>query len=602
MISIIALLTTVAATGAVTEVSIAPVADRTEVVIRVDGGVNARDFMLDDGRLVIDLEGTQARASRWTDINRGGVRAVRVAQFQPGVARVVLELGTPVTYEVTYEADAVRVSFANATGAFQPWSSAGGAARPAAPAQGTPLLGTPAGQPAPAPSQQAAPVQQRPQQPQPPRPGTVAQPSNPLPQRPQAQPITVTFDQVPVPDVLASFAAIARRSIIPSPDVRSQTITAEIVNQPWDVALEAILEANHLSMRELRSGVMIVESGSATALRTQTEPLESRQFTVQYVSADSLQSAIAGLLTKDGKVSVNRASNAILVTDTRSALDRIGPMVEGMDVRTAQVNISARIAFVNRTSLEQLGFVYDLKDSRGSQLGGVVTNFIDANGNGIFEPEEAVEEGQDVILLGGNSIAALGNANNRVQQPTLRLALSLILGRHTLVSFLEALQTVSLTDVQASPVVTTLDHRAARIQVGQETPVRVIDLGSQTGGQAAPRSTIEYKQTGVILTVTPHVTGDLVMMEIQAERSQVQPGPSDAGVVFETSNAQTQVLVEDGATAVIAGLTETQKIQQRTGIPILMDLPVVGKLFRRTSEEEIQRDLLIMVTPHIVRN
>jgi type II secretory pathway component GspD/PulD (secretin) len=94
----------------------------------------------------------------------------------------------------------------------------------------------------------------------------------------------------------------------------------------------------------------------------------------------------------------------------------------------------------------------------------------------------------------------------------------------------------------------------------------------------------------------------MVMLEIQAERSQVAPGLSDAGVVFETSNAQTQVLVENGQTAVIAGLTETQRTQERSGIPILMDLPILGNLFRSTSNEEVQRDLLIMVTPYIVRD
>src|SRR5690606_32530733 len=359
-------------------------------------------------------------------------------------------------------------------------------------------------------------------------------------------------------------------------------------------------------------------------------------FVIQYISADSLQAAISGLLSDQGKVSINRASNAILVTDTRSALDRIAPMVEQLDVRTAQVNISARIAFVNRTQLEALGVAYDLKDSRGTQLRGLATNVADLDGDGIISPGESTDD--DLILLGGNSIAALGNANNRVNQPTLQLAISLVLGRHTLslrpapptsergnahtrviraplprsfsrvpgrhtlISFTEALRTVNLTDVQAAPVVTPLDHRTARVQVGQETPVRVVDLGAQTAGPGAPRSTIEYKQTGVILNVTPHVTGNMVMLEIQAERSQVAPGQSDAGVVFETSNAQTQVLVENGETAVIAGLTETQRIEQRSGIPILMDLPVLGNLFRRTQQEEIQRDLLIMVTPHIVRD
>jgi type IV pilus assembly protein PilQ len=305
------------------------------------------------------------------------------------------------------------------------------------------------------------------------------------------------------------------------------------------------------------------------------------------MSADSIVAAVQGLLTRDGNVAANRASNTLLVTDRVSALERIAPVIEQLDVRTAQINISARIAFVNRTALEELGVSYDLKDSRGTKLNGLVENPVEVTPN-------------DVILLGGNSIAAIGNARSpiaRVQNPSFELALSLILGRHTLVSFLEALQTVNLTDVQAAPVVTTLDHRTARIQVGQETPVEV----ASPSGQGDVRYTVEYKQTGVILNVTPHVTGNLVMLEILAERSQVQPGPSRAGVVFETTNATTQVLVEDGETAVIAGLTETQTTQIRAGIPLLMDLPVIGRLFRRTREEEIKRDLLIMVTPHIVR-
>ena len=566
MISLIALFATVAAAGPVTELSIVPVADRTEVVIRLDAGMAARDFMMDDGRLVVDIQGASATAARYDDLNRGGVRALRIAQFQPSIVRVVIELGQPMEYTVAREANSLRVSFPNRGGTFEPWSSTGRVAQDPARRNTE--------QPAQEQERNVRPVQQQ-----------------------QAEPITITFNEAPVPDVLAAFAAISGRTIIPSPDVRTQTVTAEIVNQPWDVALQAILEANGMSIRELPSGVFIVESGRTAALRVEAEPVESRQFVIRYMSADSILGAVQGLLSGDGSVAANRASNTLLVTDRRSALERIAPVIEQLDVRTAQINISARIAFVNRTALEELGVSYDLKDSRGTKLAGLVDNPIDSDGDGVFEPGESTDD--DVILLGGNSIAAIGNANSsgRVQDPSLQLALSLILGRHTLVSFLEALQTVNLTDVQAAPVVTTLDHRTARIQVGQETPVEV----ASPAGAGEVRYTVEYKQTGVILNVTPHVTGNLVMLEILAERSQVQPGPSRAGVVFETTNATTQVLVEDGETAVIAGLTETQTTQVRSGIPLLMDLPVIGRLFRRTREEEIKRDLLIMVTPHIVR-
>jgi type IV pilus assembly protein PilQ len=153
------------------------------------------------------------------------------------------------------------------------------------------------------------------------------------------------------------------------------------------------------------------------------------------------------------------------------------------------------------------------------------------------------------------------------------------------------------------------------IQVGEETPIRVIDAGSagaqqgggQGGGQGgqngflAPRATVQIKNTGVILNVTPHVNGDQILLDLHAERSNAQPGVGDAGVVFQTQKAETQVLVKDGATAVVGGLTLIEKTKLRSGIPVLMDLPVLGSLFRKTVDSEHKRDLLIMVTPHIVQ-
>jgi type IV pilus assembly protein PilQ len=101
--------------------------------------------------------------------------------------------------------------------------------------------------------------------------------------------------------------------------------------------------------------------------------------------------------------------------------------------------------------------------------------------------------------------------------------------------------------------------------------------------------------------VTPHVTGNQVLLDLRAERSNVGAAPSDVGVIFQTQNASTQVLVNDGETVVIGGLTIIEKTKSRTGIPLLMDLPVIGALFRNETERENKRDLLIMVRAHIVR-
>jgi type IV pilus assembly protein PilQ len=569
MISIVALsLAALASAPAsyVTGLSVVPVADRTEVVIELDATVIASDYALTEpARLVIDLSGVTGVKAVQHAIARGGVRSLRMTQFDETIARIVIDLDRSVDYEVKRTDGALRISFPNAAGTFEPWRS-----------------NTPATQVAPPTAAPPAPV------------------AAPLFERSQLPPITVTFIEEPIASVLATFADFANRSIVPSADVKAKVVTAEVRDQPWDIALAAILTANGLSANELESGVILVQDGATLVARQAEEPLVSRRYEIRYVNADSLVKAVTGMISAQGKVVSNASSNALLVTDVPSTLNRIEPLIQDLDQRVPQVNISATIAFVDRTALEQLGVSYDVKDSRGHQLNQRAPGWLDENGDGLLQTTEATSD--NVVLLGGNSVAALANANYPVPSPALQLISSLVLGRHTVLAFLEALQSVTLSDIQAKPTVTVMNHRQAEIQVGQRTPIRVIDAGAQGGGGQAPTATVDFQETGVILRVTPHVTGDQVLLDLHAERSDAIPAASDVGFVFSTQNATTQVLVNDGETAVIGGLTITEKSRVRTGIPLLMDLPIIGALFRNTREEEKKRDLLIMVTPHIIRN
>ena len=556
------LLTLFNAEPRVTGLSVAPVADRTEVVILVDGTVTPQHFMMPDGRLVVDLRGVpQAPRIDLRNFNRGGVRELRVAPFQANVARVVLALGSPVEYEFARESGRVRISFPNPDGAFEPWH------------HDLDTGAVPASAPVPAPVQQAQRIDQDPRD------------------TGRDQVIrSIEFYNEPVANVLALFSDYAGQNIVAAPSVQGKTITATLTDVTWREALEAILEANNMFMRTLASGVILVQDIGSAQQAQATEPLVTRTFKIEFISADSISRAVReGLLSPNGQVTVNGSSNTLIITDTRSSIERIAQVLPEMDVKTPQVDIVAQIAFIDRTALEAYGVVYDLKDSRGNQLNRVTPGMVGG---------AQVEE--DVISLGGHSIAALGNANYRVASPSLEILTSLVLGRHTLVSFIEALQTVSLSDVQAKPVVRTMDHRLASIQVGEQTPIRVVDAGA--AGATGPRAAVEYKNTGIILNVTPHITGNQVLLDLRAERSGVSAAPSDIGVIFQTQNAQTQVLVNDGETVVIGGLTITEKTRARAGIPVLMNLPVIGALFRQETEQENKRDLLIMVTPHIVRD
>lgn len=545
----------------VTGLRVVPVDGASELIVHMEGGsARWRDFALNQPpRIVLDISNARGgvAGSRWDGIARGGISAIRTSQYDANTVRVAVDLDRQMPYTVTREADGLHIRFAGSVAAFEPWT-AGSAGAPAAPRR------------------------------------AAAPPAQDL-GRPR---ITVSFQDADVQDVLATFAEFTGRSIVPGSGVQGQ-ITATIREQPWDLALETILRAYGLAAEELPSGIIRVDNIQNLTARETQEPLVTRPFRINYVPVAELTETLTPLKSERGRITSNPSTNTLIVTDVASVVTSFDSMIQQLDVRTPQVRIQAKIIFVNRTDVEDFGVTYDLKDSRGSSLN-KLTSVPDPSSPGDFTD-------QDIVLLGGNSIAALGNANIRVAEPQLRTVLSLVLGRYTLISFIEALQSAELSDVQAAPLLTVLDNQQAQIRVGERTPIRVVDVGGggMAGGGPAglnvPRATAELVETGIILEVTPHITADRqILMQIHAERSSAQAAATDIGVFFQDQEADTRIMVADGETAVIGGLTVTEVSSSRTGIPFLMDLPVVGRLFRTDRKREQKRDLLFMITPHIV--
>ncbi|MGH7459336.1 MAG: AMIN domain-containing protein [Longimicrobiaceae bacterium] len=516
------------------------------LVIETAGRVGQwSDFTLEEPyRLVIDIADARSELPRgsYDGLSGGGVRGVRTSQYAADVVRVVIDLAAPRAYTIERTPDGLRVSIS------------GG------------------GEPGPLPAEE--------------------QPYSPASQQQEQPRISVRFENADILDVLATFAEFADRSIVPGRGVEG-TVTAEIRDQPWDVALNAILQSQGLAAQELPSGIIRVDAIETLATRREVEPLATQIFRVNYVQASELQATIIPLLSERGRLSISESTNTIIITDVPAVLEQLAPMLGQLDIRTPQVAIQAKIIFVNRTDVEALGFTYDLKDSRGNSLNRL-TGAPDPSSPGQFTNE-------DLVLLGGNSVALLGNANARVTGASLEAIVSLVLGRHTLVAFIDALQSQELADVQAHPLITTLDNQRAEILVGERTPIRVVDLGAQGAAGQQARATTELVETGIILEVTPHVTADgHILMDLHAERSSAQLAASDIGVIFQTQEGTTRLMVRDGETAVIGGLTVTEVSKTRTGIPLLMDIPLLGALFQTTRQEEQKQDLLIMVTPTIV--
>jgi type IV pilus assembly protein PilQ len=542
-----------------------------------------QDFTLaNPARLVIDVQGARLRAPdlRYDGSNRGGILNVRYSQFRPDVVRIVLEMESLKDYELEYVDDAIRITFGSDR-SFAAWSST--TSGYAAAATAMPLSGPPATQPL------------------------------PLPQQSQQTMVTVSYDNASVADVMVGFSEMTGRSIVLGSDV-SGTVTVEIRNQPWDLAFKAILDAQGLAAVEEPSGIIRVGTRENLSEAERTAPVTTEIIRVNFAKAAELSATLSGLAvpadsgtSQQQQIIPDVATNSLIITATAVRMEALRTLITSLDVETPQISIQARIINVARSDLQQLGIQYDFgDDSRGSFYNTVVARpdpaaGIDIDGDGVFdffEPYNPAEQ-PNVVGLGGDAISAVANASRPIASPALDVLLTTTVGRFNLTAFLSVLKEVSMADEQAEPLISTADNTPASLLVGEETPVRRLDPGAQSVAAAS----IDLIPTGISLNVTPHVTANRkVLLDIVVENSSAEEVSTDLGFKFNRQRAQSQILVNDGQTAVIGGLTLTSVQVSKSGIPYLMDLPIVGALFSVNSRRERRSDLLILITPRIMDN
>jgi type IV pilus assembly protein PilQ len=422
--------------------------------------------------------------------------------------------------------------------------------------------------------------------------------ADPLPQS-QVQRMTITFNKAPLEAVVAQFRAVSGRSIILGRDLGERQVTAEVVDQPWPEAFYSILGAQGLRVQEMPGGILRVDDPAKLAETDSLEPVEIRLLRINYARAAELSKSAEGVLGPRGKAVPDTATNSIVLRETRANIDQVERFILQLDIKPKQVSIQAKIIFVDRTDLEQLGFKYDIGST--SQFYNAVVQRPDPASGGLtpFAPA------RNIVDLGGNQIAAVGNAASIITSPAIDLMFSTAIGGFSITSFLQALQQVELSDVQAEPTITTEDNKAATIRVGEDIPVRVIDLASaQSAAGTVARANVSFRETGIKLLVTPHVTDDgNVSLKLQTERSSIQTlSAADLGFIISKQESTNQLLVADGETAVIGGLTVTTVEKSKSGIPLLSSLPLIGSLFSFTSNRENRKDLIILVTPRVIGN
>lgn len=604
--------------AAVTAVRVVPGAGRADVVLSFEGDVQVTDFTLaNPHRIVVDVRGAtmQLRAPLYDRVPRAGIVNVRLAQFDANVVRLVLDLDGAREYSVVRTDGELRVSVTGPD-AFAAWSAGASAVAADAPPA------SPASPSAPAASMRAAAETAS-------RFNAIA-PTTPMVMQQGSQSrINVSFFETPIREVIGHFAQFSGRTIITGSTVTGR-VTAEIPGQPWDVALSKILQANGLSAVEDSTGIITIDSYRNLAARVAAEPLVTRVVPVNYAKAAQLAITIRQLIAScssgsastlvdaaadapadagaagaagesaapaspagaaaptttcgRGTVAVEEKTNTLLITESVSRLPEIVQYVRDLDVRTPQVAIRAKIISVDRTATEELGLSYDVGSAN------TYSNLVIPRGT----------PGDFTVDLGGDAFVGVANASRIFSgSSALGLIFNTAINGYNFSAFIDALSSEQLSDVQAEPSTTTIDNRKASLFAGTEIAF-LLTPPTIPGQIQAVAPQIFRQKVGITLEVTPHVTANRqISMEIMATQQSLL-GTTEAGPSINERAATNEVLVGDGETAVIAGLTQTQVTKVRSGIPWLMNVPYIGRFFSQTSVVERKQDLLILVTPHIV--
>lgn len=387
-----------------------------------------------------------------------------------------------------------------------------------------------------------------------------------------AEPIkNINFQNADIRSVLNFLAEYGGVNMVPAPNVQGQ-VTLNLKNVEWREALEILAKTYGLKVVEEKENFLrvtllkdyleeVAEIERHNNEQRQIVDLQTRFFTIKHANAKDIVPPVKSILSTRGKVEVDVRTNGLLVTDEPGNLARLEMFIQEMDRETRQVKIAAKLVEVSSDYLHELGIGMQF-----NQAGE------DSRGRDYFN--EGFTDGAD-----------------RLTDPFGSYTFTTLQKGWDLEAKIAALVSDGKGKIVAHPEITTVDNKEARIQVGQKVPIKQF---SATGDVV-----ITFEEVGTILRCTPHITSDnRILLQMKPERSTFFFDPS--GIVINTSNAETNVVVENGQTAVVGGLTTQDEVVTEVGIPVLKEIPLIGVLFKYKTTSNESRDLVIFVTPTIV--
>lgn len=404
--------------------------------------------------------------------------------------------------------------------------------------------------------------------------------------------IDLNFQDVSVRSVLQIIAEVAKLNLVVSDDVDSSAgnITLRLKNVPWDQALDIILKNKGLDKRQV-GNVLMVGTAQQIAEREKQElesqqqekelaPLQTEFVQINFRRASDMKASLeaAHLISKRGFVLADDQTNVLMIRETANDIEQIRNTLRNFDVEVSQIMVESRIVTASRNFARDLGINWGFTQQRGSwSVGSNLSDTLSTTGNN-------TTSGMNVDLGSGSS----------AENSAASIALGLVRGNFALGAELAAMESSSQGEVIAQPKVITTNGKPALIKSGQEIPYVVTD---DDGDQNT-----EFKDAVLSLEVTPQVNpGDRISMDLNITQDRRGETLDNGEIAIDTNQLTTSVVVGDGRTIVLGGIFQDQKTSTVYKVPLLGDIPFIGAAFRSKSSTDEKQELLIFVTPRLVR-
>ncbi len=404
----------------------------------------------------------------------------------------------------------------------------------------------------------------------------------------EGEPISMTLRDADIKDVLRSFAEISGLNIVVQPGIEG-SVTVELTDVPWDQALDIILKTNGLNY-QLEGTIMRIapievlraeaeEEQRLEAAKALSIPLQTVMQRVSYATAGDIASVLqsgsgSSLVSQRGSVVVDDRTNTLIIKELPSNLNTVLAVIESLDIPEPQVMIEARIIETTKRFNRTLGIEWDFTG---------VADAAHGNTTGLVFPNNVDAEGGVRLLTGARN-------------GFLDISLGNVLNTFNLDVILQAAESEGLINILSAPKIATLNNHPASIQSGLQIPIQTI---------ANNTVSVQFVNATLRLEVTPHVTAEgTVLMDIDIQKREPQLAFAVVGATnapIATRDASTRVIVRDGGTAVIGGIYEVSSDQGEDRVPGLANVPLIKHLFKNKRRTDENEELLIFITPRIVK-